>query len=180
MWLGEKFVLDAWAVMALSISLYITLARSVFGNFKEAAGIFYEDRLVPVVESLVNIVASLALVYAIGLPGVFLGTAISSMILHCYSYPKFVFKGLFHKSYKEYAIHILINTALAFCAIGSSFIISRMITMNNPLLQLIYDGVVAIIVPLFIIWLVYRKSDEYIYFKKLFTKTLRKLVKRHA
>ena len=52
--------------------------------------------------------------------------------------------------------------------------------MNNPLLQLIYDGVVAIIVPLFIIWLVYRKSDEYIYFKKLFTKTLRKLVKRHA
>ena len=180
MWLGEKFVLDAWAVMALSLSLYITLTRSVFGNFKEAAGIFYEDRLVPVVESLINIVASLALVYVIGLPGVFLGTAISSMILHCYSYPKFVFKGLFHKSYKEYAIHILINTTLAFCAIGSSFIISRMITMNNPLLQLIYDGAVAIIVPLFIIWLVYHKSDEYLYFKKLFAKILRKLVKCHA
>ena len=52
--------------------------------------------------------------------------------------------------------------------------------MNNPLLQLIYDGVVAIIVPLFIIWLVYHKSDEYIYFKKLFAKILKKLVKRHA
>ena len=180
MWLGERFVLDTWVVVALSLSLYITLVRSVFGNFKEAAGIFYEDRLAPVVESLVNIVASLALVCIIGLPGVFLGTAISSMILHCYSYPKFVFKGLFHKSYKEYAIHILINTALAFCAIGSSFIISRMITMNNPLLQLIYDGVVAIIVPLFIVWLVYRNTDEYLYFKKLFTKIFRKLVKRHA
>ena len=64
--------------------------------------------------------------------------------------------------------------------IGSSFIISWMITMNNPLLQLIYDGVVAIIVPLFIIWLVYRNANEYIYFKKLFAKILKKLVKRHA
>lgn len=52
--------------------------------------------------------------------------------------------------------------------------------MNNPLLQLIYDGVVAIIVPLFIVWLVYRNTDEYLYFKKLFTKIFRKLVKRHA
>lgn len=52
--------------------------------------------------------------------------------------------------------------------------------MNNPLLQLIYDGVVAIIVPLFIIWLVYRNANEYIYFKKLFAKILKKLVKRHA
>ena len=139
--------------------------------------LFRSDRLVPVVESLVNIVASLALVYVIGLPGVFLGTAISSMILHCYSYPKFVFKGLFHKSYKEYAIHILINTTLAFCAISTSFVISRAIVLSNPLLQLIYDGAVAIIVPLFIIWLVYHKSDEYIYFKKLFVKILRKLAK---
>ena len=179
-WLGKKYILDLWVLIALSISLYTFLVRSVFGNFKEAAGIFYEDRLVPIVESVINITVSFLLANIIGLAGVFIGTAISSLSLHCYSYPRYVYKGIFHKSYREYTSHMLLNLLAAIVSILPAFYISRVVVFSNSWTQLIYDIAIAVIVPLLILWAIYHKSDEYLYFKKLFTKILRKLVKRHA
>jgi len=179
-WLGKKYILDLWVLIALSISLYTFLIRLVFGNFKEAAGIFYEDRFVPIMESVINITTSFLLVNIIGLAGVFIGTAISSLSLHCYSYPKYVYKGVFHRSYREYTSHILGNFFIAIISIVPAFYISRAVVLSNSWAQLMYDVAIAIIIPLLIVWSIYRKSDEYRYFKKLFAKLFKKLLKRHA
>lgn len=90
-WLGKKFVLDQWVVLALSFDLFLQLSRSSLASFKEGAGIFYEDRFVPVIESVTNIVLSIILAQQFGLLGVFLGTIGSKTILFLYSYPKFVY-----------------------------------------------------------------------------------------
>lgn len=179
-WLGKKYILDLWVLIALSISLYTFLIRLVFGNFKEAAGIFYEDRFVPIMESVINITTSFLLVNIIGLAGVFIGTAISSLSLHCYSYPKYVYKGVFHRSYREYTSHILGIFFIAIISIVPAFYISRAVVLSNSWAQLMYDVAIAIIIPLLIVWSIYRKSDEYRYFKKLFAKLFKKLLKRHA
>lgn len=105
-WLGAEYVLPELTVAVLVLVHFQKMMRESFAVFKEAAGIFHEDRFVPLLESIINIVASVILVLAMGLPGVFIGTFLSSLVLWCYSYPKFVYKGLFKRTYWQYIVEI--------------------------------------------------------------------------
>lgn len=170
MWIGDQFVFNLWIVAALALNIYLILIRSVFANFKEAAGIFYEDRFVPLVESIINIVASIILIQFMGIAGAFIGTALSSMALHAYSYPKFVYKGVFQRSYREYIFHFMHNLFVGFGIIVSAYLVSNLVIFNFSLAQLLSDVVIAILVPLLILWLLYRGSEEYSYFLGLIRK----------
>ena len=116
LWYGGEYVLDSFTLVTLVAVHFQRMMRESFSVFKEAAGIYHEDRYVPVVESLLNIVVSVVLVQWIGLPGVFIGTFVSSLALWCYSYPKFVYKKLFGRTYRQYAVEVLL-CCLVFVAI---------------------------------------------------------------
>ena len=94
-WIGYKFVLPTKVLLVLVINFFIVSSRSTYGAFKETAGIFYEDRFVPIIESILNIVLSIIFVKKFGLMGVFMGTIASGLVLWCYSYPKYVYNKLF-------------------------------------------------------------------------------------
>jgi O-antigen/teichoic acid export membrane protein len=175
LWLGREYVFTLAVLIALSFNIYLFLVRSAFGNFKNAAGIFYEDRYVALIESMINIVASIVLIQFIGLAGAFIGTALSSLALHCYSYPKFVYKGLLGREYSEYAVLVSKNLAIATVVITAAYFVSKLIRIDSPLLQLMSDSVVAVLVPSILLWVMYRKSSEYIYFKLLLVKIVKKM-----
>lgn len=172
-WLGDDYILNAWVILACSVNLYLTLTRSVFANFKEAAGIFYEDRFVPLVEAIINIVASLIMIHLFGLAGAFMGTALSSVALHGYSYPKYVYKGVFSKSYGHYAVHILKNVSMAVLTIGVAYLLSSILKVDRAFANLALSVLISILVPVAILWAVYRKSDEYRYFVSLVGKVVK-------
>lgn len=177
-WLGNDFVLDKPTVLALALTLYLTLTRAVFGNFKEAAGIFYEDRFVPVIESAVNIIASLILARHIGLLGVFIGTSLSALVLHLYSYPRFVYARLFKKTYRQYFSHITKNFLIASLSTGSSFLLTSTFDPGDKALKLLYDISISIGTSLILLWLLYHRSNEYRYFSGLFAGLIRRFAKK--
>ena len=76
--------------------------RATNDLFMNAAGICIENRFVPLFEALINIVASIICLKIFGLAGVFMGTIISGLALWCYSFPKFVYKKLLRRKYKDY------------------------------------------------------------------------------
>ena len=80
-WIGEEYLLDDIVLIVLVFNLFQKLMRSTYQTFKEAAGIYYEDRFVPLLESLINIIVSIIGVKLIGLAGVFIGTIISGFVL---------------------------------------------------------------------------------------------------
>lgn len=108
-WLGAEYILPEFTVAILVLVHFQRMMRESFAVFKEAAGVFYEDRFVPLIESIINIIVSVILVLIMGLPGVFIGTFLSSLVLWCYSYPKFVYKKIFQRSYWQYAKEIAIG-----------------------------------------------------------------------
>ena len=95
LWIGKQYILSKYVLIVLAINLFLSLFRYSISSFKEAAGIFYEDRFVPLVEAGTNLVMSLIFMHFFGLAGVFIGTVCSNLVLHLYSYPKFVYKTLF-------------------------------------------------------------------------------------
>lgn len=101
-WIGSGWLLARGALFIITVNLFLMLMRNTMNVFKEAAGIVYEDRYVPVIESVVNLVCSILFFKFFGLAGIFLGTVCSNLVLHLYSYPYFVYHRVFHRPYKQY------------------------------------------------------------------------------
>lgn len=106
---GSEYLLDNVTLIVLAINMVFTNQRRVFGVFKSAAGIQYEDRYVPVVESIVNIGMSLILLHFFGIVGVFLGTLISQLCDFSYTFPVFVYGKVLGGSFGEYIKCISFN-----------------------------------------------------------------------
>ena len=81
LWFGPQYLLEVPVIMLLAFQLFQTLMRGSYNAFQDAAGIFYENRFVPLAESALNLISSLILLHVFGLAGVFMGTIISGIIL---------------------------------------------------------------------------------------------------
>ena len=166
-WIGESYLLSYNVLIILVCNCYVQGMRKTYNTFKEAAGIFHEDRFIPIIESVVNIVASIAFLKIIGLAGVFIGTIISSMVLFLYSYPKYVYKKIFKKNYKQYIIDNLRYIIVFFICCIITALITNCIVLRNMYLQLTINTIIVILVPNIIQYCVFRKKDEFLYAKNI-------------
>jgi O-antigen/teichoic acid export membrane protein len=177
-WIGGKYLLAIGVLFTLSVNLYLTLIRGPVSSFKDAAGIFYEDRYVPIVESVVNIVLGLILLHIFGLAGLFMATICSTMILHLYSYPKFVYKRLFRESYGAYYKDLAKYFALALIIASITFAISRLVKLNGNYQQFIFNLILCLTIPNFILLILFRNNPEFKYYYSLINNGARKILRQ--
>ena len=173
----DEYILAHNVLVALTIYEFVYLMKITPSIFKEGSGIFYEDRFVPVLESIVNIGMSILLLQFFGLAGVFMGTICCHLITHVYTYPALVFKKVFHKKYTDYFKIVIPELVLVTICVVITAFISKMVVLDNPLLEVVKNVLLVLFVPNVIIWMVYHKYDEYKYFKNILSKPLRKLLK---
>ncbi len=166
---GEQYLLPMNVLAILVINFYMLGMRLSLGTFKDAAGIFYEDRYIPIMESIINIVASIILVYIYGMFGVFLGTFISSLLVVFYSLPHYVFEKVFERKkreyYKLYFKYVLVALIGFFMTYIPYIYVCQMLSLST-LFKLIVSTVMCTLVPNIIYILIFRKSEEYLYFKQ--------------
>lgn len=174
LWMGKDYLLPTSILIVLVVNFYLQGLRKTSAVFKEAAGIFYEDRYMPLVESIINIVSSIALAHYFGLIGVFIGTIISSLVLFIYSYPVLVYKKIFKRRYSEFIFKHMKYFLLSMCIIlGSMFVVTK-IYINNLIMKLFINLIISLIVTVLTYIIIFRKSEEYNYFKELIGMYLKK------
>ena len=182
-WIGEKYLLSMLVVSTVVFNYFQKMMRNTYMAFKDSAGIWREDKFVPLIESLLNIVFSIICLKIFGLAGVFMGTIISGLALWCYSYPKYVYKKLFNRSYIDYTKETLGYIILFILLATLTYEISTLFIVSNTYLQVLINTLIAIIIPNIILLILFRKTDNFQYFleliKKLFSKITRKLKKSY-
>ena len=99
---GEKYLLDGLTFAIILMNVYFASMRDRFEQFQSGSGNFYQDRYAPIVESIINIVASIVLVRYIGIAGVFIGTLISNFTVVFWTKPYVVYKYVFNKKLIDY------------------------------------------------------------------------------
>jgi len=111
------------------------------------------------------------------LPGVFIGTFVSGLALYCFSYPKFVYHGIFKRSYRSYAFETIGYSLAAGIICCVTFYIakgfSHMMWLEG-IGVLISNIIISIVVPTIIILAVFANSDEMKYCRDL----LKRFIKR--
>ena len=100
-WVGEELMFPFYVVLELGLYFYIYQLRKIPVVYKDAAGIWWEDRFRPYVCMVTNVVLNILLVQIIGISGIILSTVFSL----CISIPwenYTIFKYVFHRSSRAY------------------------------------------------------------------------------
>ncbi len=100
-WVGEDLMFPFYLVLEFGLYFYVLQIRKIPVVYKDAAGIWWEDRFRPYVCMVVNVVLNVALVQVIGISGIIL----SSVFSMCISIPwenYTIFKYVFHRNPMEY------------------------------------------------------------------------------
>lgn len=163
-WLGDKFLLEQTVLIILVFIFFQNMMRYSYLSFKEAAGIYYEDRFVPIIESLLNIILSIIFVKIFGLAGVFLGTVISSLTIWCYSNPKYIYKNLFNRTYLSYAKETLGYILLFIITCIITYLFSSIFNFNNIYITLIINILICLTIPNIILFITFHKTDNFKYY----------------
>ena len=177
LWLGPDFLFIDAVTIALILSFYLQAARAPISNVLASAGIIYETRFVPIFEASINLVASIALALLIGLPGVFIGTAISHLFLHLYSYPKYAASVLKH-SRAEYTLLFLKYFGLFIATWVAMGGVISFVNIDNNILNFTVKGLLSVSLPILLFWIIFRKTEEFQYFASIGKRVLRKKLLR--
>ncbi len=176
---GKEYVFNIEVVLTLVIVFYFTVMRKVINSFREAAGIFYKDRYITLVEALLNIIISIVLAIKLGIIGVFLGTLISYFLLPFWVEVYVLYKEGFKESvisyYIEYIIRMIFTMLIAF---GLYYVLSLL--TGKVFLVFIFKCIVCVIVPNLIFYLLYKNTEEFNYFKDIIVSILKKIFKKRV
>lgn len=161
-WIGDEYVMGPAVVLILVITFYERGMRNTITTVKTTAGIFHEDRFAPLIQAAINLAISIVLVQYIGLPGIFLGTWISSMLIPFWLTPYLVYKKVFALPLKQYFKQYVLFTGIGLIACGASIGISRALP-HETLLQLVIQIVICFVMINLLYVLIFYKTDEFKY-----------------
>lgn len=133
-------------ILLVSISFFITFSRYLTGVFLETAGLFHPWRISPIIESLINLVASILLGLWIGLPGIIIGTILSTVLMPLWVGPHVLNKYYFKKSTFVYMGKYLIYAGSAIVAGFVTWFVCSFIP-NGTILLLIAKFAICAVLP---------------------------------
>ena len=160
LWLGESLLLDNVTMIMYFVSLYLAGMTFIPYNFKVAAGRFNEDKWVAFIQAIVNLVVSILAIKVVGLPGIFIGTIVSRMIVVIVR-PYIVFKYVLETSAKRYFIRLFIRTILAFAICTVMWEIKSVIWSERNVLNFVILCILTLLIPNLIFFIIYRKSEAF-------------------
>lgn len=174
-WVGKDYILPFSVLIVVTINFYVQGMKRTCGIFKNAAGIFYEDRYVPLVESILNLFFSILFVKLFGLAGVCLGTVLSSCVHWFYDFPVFVYGYIFKKKVSDYFRDYLGYAIIFIVSLVFTYIIFKHVLPSGGVFERFIIAIICcVFIPNLIFIFIYRKSQEYIYWKNLLMQKLRR------
>ena len=180
MWLGGDYLFSKLTTIMLCLQFFLSVSRAINGSFTNATGLFVKDRIRPLIEAAVNLGVSIWLVLEIGIAGVFIGTVVSTIVTVSWREPlilyRYEFKGKKISDYWKTYFSFLAITALS-CVVFDvlkTYVLGY--TMTWP--ALIIEAIVSFALINLILALIFKKRDEFEFFKSVIKKVTGKLKKK--
>jgi hypothetical protein len=147
LWLGPEYLFPKRVVFFIVMAFYFSTTKSGVNYIKISLGIVKEDKWVPVIEVLANMLISVVLCLKFGIIGVFIGTAISSLIPHLFDYPIYVYKKSLGSSPLVYIGRFVFFTCYSFMIGLITYGVTSLIWEQYSLLYMVETAFVCLVVP---------------------------------
>ena len=171
-WVKEELTLPILMSILMAAYFYIYQIQRTLLTFKDAGGLWYEDRFRPYISMTVNLISNIVLVQIIGIYGIVVSTILAFFIsLPWCNYV--VFKHMFHMPPLKNLLKLILNFGITVVIGIITYFICFMLPVS--ILGVLGRLVVCIIVPNIIFVLLYKKSEEFAYVQSLTQKFVRRL-----
>lgn len=160
LWVGKQYLLDMGVVVLICVYFYLYLVNHLSCVYKDAAGIWHQDRFRPLIGGLVNLVLNLIMVRYIGIYGIILSTIFSYVFVAMPWLIHNLFSLVFKRSALEYLGILLKGAVVSILAGFISYIICRLVPFGG-ITQLVVNGLICVFSSLLILLIIYRKDPMY-------------------
>lgn len=161
LWIGEEYLFPQMTVYMFCALFYCYKMGDMCAVYRQAAGLWWQDKHRPIVEAIVNVVLNLILVQYWGVNGVIASTVFCLIFINSIWASHTLYKHYFNSfSQWIYVKRIWFYGAITFittCVVNQ---ICQFIVLDN-ILKLIVNGLVCIIVPIPILLILLRMLPEY-------------------
>ena len=180
-WVHEENMLEDSYVIVLCLYFFVYEAPMIWATYKDAGGIWHEDRFRPLAVTIVNLGLNLLTVRFLGLYGVILSTVISYLSVGMPWMLKNIFKCLFHRSISQYVKRFLYISFIATVACFLSYLACGMIVHIHGLMELILKAIIVFIVANIVFGIGYMPLKDYAkmrsYIMRILKRYYRKTIK---
>lgn len=169
LWYGASYMISNAVVILICINVFITGQSVLLSIYISAMGLYWKNRFTGIIEAILNLVISVALVRYLGIEGILLGTIISHVLWNIPFQVYVVLKNGIDKSIKSYTINLICDTIIF-------LLISVLLGIFIPKIRLegvlgfIIKLLICVILPNIIYLIIYRRKSE---FKELSTTFIR-------
>ena len=162
LWMGKDRLLSFNAVVCFVIYYWIYEINQLLNTYKDAGGLWRQDRFRPLIASITNLVLNLILVKTIGIYGILLSTVFAILLVGMPWLLYNLFTTLFDKKYiLEYLKKLICYFFLAII----SCIIVRIICLHLPfngIAGITICGTVCFIIPNILFSIMLHRTPEFI------------------
>lgn len=160
-WVGEKLELKFPAIVCFCVYFFVYEINQLLNTYKDAAGIWHEDRFRPLVTAGANLGMNLIMVQFWGIYGVLLSTVLSTLFVGMPWLLHNLFTVLFDKNQLlGYLKSLLLYVIVVFISCVGCYFICQLFNFSNWL-TLIVRMIICCLVPNIIYFIAYRKNAEF-------------------
>ena len=173
-WIGDNYLFPFFTMYLMVMYFFLPRLTCMTYTYREAAGLWWEDRFRPLVATAVNLIVNIILVQIIGMDGVIISTLVCTIFINVPWGSYILFKNYFQKSVKEYfgqlLYYIVITNLAGFVTLGICGILP-----STGWLILFVKMLICCMVPNVIFFVFYRNRREFKYTKVLVERILKRL-----
>lgn len=161
LWVGKELMLSFSAVICFVVYFIVRQMNSLFNMYKDASGMWHEDRFRPLVAAMTNLVLNLVLVQFIGIYGILIST-VAAII--CVGMPWLLhnlFTVIFEKKHLfDYLKMLFYYWGIILLSCVITYLICAKINFGL-IATLLVRGVICMIVPNLIYFIAYKNRGEF-------------------
>lgn len=181
LWLNnDNLLLDKVTFIFILVNFYLDGLRKSIGTFKSKAGLFSQDKYIPVIEGIINLVASIIIAKKFGLVGIFIGTTISTVAIQLWNQPRIVYKYAFNIPVIEYFKKYIFYAALTILVGILTTNVCNLVSISSPWISLIIKGIICVLIPNIVYIIIFCKTEEFSYIRNIIRPILIKVKSKAA
>lgn len=165
-WVGKSNVLPKLTALLIVVNYVIQVYRNTGFVFIQSFGLFWYQRIKPIIEASINVALSLVFLipFKMGINGVLLATIGSSFGFVIWYEAYVVYKYALERPLKEHVLRIfkgLIELAVATTLV--EFVVNQLIPLQTGFLSIVIKAVVALILATILYVVFYFRTSEFKY-----------------
>ncbi len=178
-WMGSENTLGIVIDICFTIYFFVDQMNLVLHTYKNAAGIWHEDRFRPLATAFTNLILNIILVQFLGIYGVLVASVIS---VSCVGMPWIlhnIFKTMFKRSKKEYVLRIFFYAFITLIACTICYIATGFVSMTG-IAGLIVKLFICLVLSNIVFVLFYSKFKEFGESKEIVNRIINRFIKKSA